>query len=118
MVSDSLTPPLFTVLDLPFRGSSPNKGQTPVEWGEIHHARPSVCLSNSICLSIHLPRLTGPDAWLARAKAWLASPEAWLASSEAWLAGQGLAGLALGPGWLGLGGDVRTNDFPLSGQLP
>ena len=60
------------------RISSPNRGQSPVEWGEI----PYICTSirTSVCTSVRPP-------WLAGSKAWLTGPEAWLAGSKAWLTG-------------------------------
>ena len=73
-----------------FLGSGPNRGQSPVEWGDFPFVRPFVP-------SFVRPTLEGPrasqaglrasHAGLRASKAWLAGYEARLAGSEAYLAG-------------------------------
>ena len=79
-----------------FLGSGPDRGRSPVEWGDFPSVRTSVRPS--------IPPLKGPrasqaglrpsqsglrasQAGLRASEAWLAGSEAWLAGSEAWLAG-------------------------------
>ena len=76
------------------QGSGPNRGQSPVEWGDFLFVRPSV--RTSVCSPLRLQTwLTGVQAWLAGPQAWLAGPQAQLAGPQAWLDGPE-------------GGDVRT----------
>ena len=65
-----------------FLGSGPDRGQSPVEWGDFPSVRTSV------------PPLEGPRASQAGLRpsqaglrAWLTGSEGYLAGSEAWLAG-------------------------------
>ena len=43
MASDSLALLLFISLDLPLGSSGPNRGQSPVEWGETLYVHTYVC---------------------------------------------------------------------------
>ena len=71
------------------QGSGPDRGRSPVEWGDFPFVRPSVCSS--------VPPLEGPRAsqaglrpsqsGLRASQAGLRASEAWLAGSEACLAG-------------------------------
>ena len=73
------------LLDI-FLSSGPDRGRSPVEWGDF----PSVCLSVRPSVPPLVgPRasLTGSEALLAGSEACLAGFEACLAGSEAWLAG-------------------------------
>ena len=60
------------------RGSGPDRGRSPVEWGDFPFVRPSVRPSL---------RPFPFEAWLAGSEACLAGSEACLAGSEACLAG-------------------------------
>ena len=62
-----------------FLGSGPNRGRSPVKWGDFPFIRPFVYPFEAW--------LVGSEAWLAGSEAWLAGSEAWLAGSEACLAG-------------------------------
>ena len=98
-----------------FLGSGPDRGQSPVEWGDFPSVRPSIrpSIRPYIRTSVrtYVPPLEGPrasqaglrpsqsglrasqaglrasQAGLRASEAWLAGSEAWLAGSEAWLAG-------------------------------
>ena len=84
-----------------FLGSGPERGQSPVEWGDFPFVRPFV---SSFVRSFVLPPLEGPrasqagfrasqaglrarQAGLRARQAGLRASEAWLAGSEAYLAG-------------------------------
>ena len=55
----------------PFLGSGPDRGRSPVEWGEIPSVRTSVRTS---------------PLWLALRPCWLALRPCWLALGPCWLA--------------------------------
>ena len=74
MVSGNLALPIF----FSFLGSNPNRGQSPVEWGDF--VCPSVC--PYVRLSPSLGHPAKPEAWLAGPEAWLAGPQAWLDGPE------------------------------------
>ena len=57
------------------QGSSPDRGQSPVEWGDFPFVPPSVHLSVP-------PSGPSSQAWLAGPQAWLAGPQAWLDGPE------------------------------------
>ena len=103
------------------QGSGPDRGQSPVEWGDF----PSICTS----IRPSIPHLEGPrasqaglrpsqsglrasQAGLRASEAWLAGSEACLTGSEACLAGSEacLAGYkaCLAGSWALEGGDGRT----------
>ena len=52
------------------QGSGPDRGQSPVEWGDFPYVRTSV--PPSACSPLWAIQ---PEAWLARPQAWLDSPE-------------------------------------------
>ena len=82
-----------------FLGSGPNRGQTPVEWGDLLFVHPSVnpSVCPSICLSIHTSPLWAIQPGLRPSQPGL-KPEAWLAG---WPDPRsGWPGFR--PGWLGL----------------
>ena len=54
------------------QGSGPNRGRSPVEWGDFPSVR------TYVCTSVHSPPLE---------LGWLAGPQTWLAGPQAWLAG-------------------------------
>ena len=99
-------PSVFHFLD-----SGPDRGQSPVEWGDFtfvcpppqgHPARPEA-------------QPARPEAQPARPEAQPASPEAqawvrpgWLGFRPGWL-GLRPGWLSLRPGWMALRGDGRTN---------
>ena len=66
------------------QGSGPDRGRSPVKWGDFPFVRPFIRLSvcsfvrPSIRLYVHSP----PQAWLAGPQTWLAGPQAWLADPE------------------------------------
>ena len=124
------------------QGSGPDRGRSPVEWGDFPYVRPSVrpYVRPYVCSPLWAIQpglrpsqpglkpepgwLAGPQIWLAWPQAWLARPQAWLAGPQAWLAGP--------QAWLDgpVGGGERTDGRtdgksphstglrPLSGPLP
>ena len=77
------------------QGCGPNRGQSPVEWGDF----PSVTQPGLGWLAGLQIWLAGPQAWLAGPQAWLAGPQVWLGGPQAWLAGP-QAWLARPQAWL------------------
>ena len=72
------------------QGSGPDRGQSPVEWGDFPSVRPSV--HPSIRSPLEGPRasqagLRPSQSGLRASQAGLRASEAWLAGSEAWMAG-------------------------------
>ena len=68
------------------QGSGPDRGQSPVEWGDFPSVRSFVCL-------FVRPSVRPFPPWAIQA--WLAGPQAWLAWPQA-----GLAGLEGGDRWM------------------
>ena len=105
------------------QGSGPDRGQSPVEWGDFLSIHPSIC--SQTWLAGPEAWLAGPEAWAAGPEAWQAKPEAWLAGHEAWLVGPEawLAGLWVTQGECRYGRTDRKSPhcigiFPLLGPLP
>ena len=98
MVSGSL-PLLYFLLGFHGgrQGSGPDRGRSPVEWGDFPSVRPSIRLSVRSPLWAIQPGLRAsqpslnPETWLA---GWLGLMPGWLGLRPGWL--------GLRPGWLGL----------------
>ena len=63
------------------QGSGPNRGRSPVEWGDFPSVRSFVRPSVRSPLWTIQPGLK-PEAWLAGPQTWLAGPQAWLDGPE------------------------------------
>ena len=72
------------------QGSSPDRGQSPVEWGDFLFVRPSVRLSFFPSVSVHpsVRPSVHPSIQPSVRQIWLAGPQAWLAGPQAMLDGQ------------------------------
>ena len=76
------------------QGSGPNKGQSPVEWGDflfvhlfIRQPVPPLAQPAGPEAQPDMPEAGGLAGWLAGPQIWLAGPQIWLAGPRAWLAG-------------------------------
>ena len=94
------------------QGSGPNRGQSPVEWGDFPYVRPSIrpSVCPSVCPSI-CPSVP-PPGWLAGPQAWLAGPQAWLDGPEGGRTDGRTDGRTYGKS------PHSTGLCPLSGPLP
>ena len=89
------------------QGSSPDRGQSPVEWGDFPSVRMSVCTSVRSFLPLGHP--ARPQIWLAGPQAWLAGPQAWLDGPEG---GDRQTGGQM-DGWTYGRTDVHTENLPI-----
>ena len=85
-----------------FLRSGPNRGRSPVEWGDFPYVRSSVLPS-----VLRLGWLAGPQIWLDGPQARLAGPQIWLDGPQARLAGP-QARLAGPQIWLSVTIYIRT----------
>ena len=69
----------------PFLGSSPDSGQSLVEWGDFAYVRPSIRTSIRPPLWAIQPGLK-PETWLA---GWLGLRPGWLGLRPGWMAQRG-----------------------------
>ena len=74
------------------QGSGPDRGRSPVEWGDFPFVRRFIRPSVRPFPPLGQPAmpqawLAGPHTWLSGPQTWLAGPQAWLAGPQAWLAG-------------------------------
>ena len=96
---------------LSFLGSGPDRGRSPVEWGDFPSVRSFVrsFVRTYVCPSVPpLGHPAGPEAQPARPEAQPARPEAQPASQPT--SGFRPGWLGLRPGWMAQRGDVRTNE--------
>ena len=94
------------------QGSGPDRGRSPVEWGDFPSVRTSVRTSIHPFPPLNHP--ARPEAQPAsqpslRLQGWLAGPQAWLAGPQAWLDGpEGGT-----DGWMDKCTDEQTENLPI-----
>ena len=99
MVSGSLALLYFSRFHGGKQGSSPDKGQSLVEWGDFLYVRLFVCLSVPPCGPSSLrPSQSGLAGWASGLVGWASGLAGWASGLAGWTSG--LAGWTLGlAGW-------------------
>ena len=102
------------------QGSGPDRGRSPVEWGDFpfvrSFVRPSVPPSgqawgpaNQAWAPVSQAQGPASHPWSLRLAGWLGLRPGWLGLRPGWL-GLRPGWLGLRPGWMAQRGDVRTNE--------